>query len=62
MEALSLGLKFATGLRKGNTLTTLTKNHRFNHNEFEKGFTQSIIATSLTNIEEKHYSGDTYWH
>lgn len=38
METLSLSLKFATEIRKEDTLTTLTKIHRFDHRNFKKSF------------------------
>lgn len=52
MEALSLGLKFATGLKKDDTLTALTKNHNFSHTEFKKIFVHGILAATFTNTIE----------
>lgn len=41
-----------TGLRKEDTQNTLTKKHRFDHNDFENCLTRGIVAATLTNTEE----------
>nr|XP_053640064.1 uncharacterized protein LOC128694108 [Cherax quadricarinatus] len=48
-EALSLGLKFATGIRKPKCeLDTVIKNHDFGDSEFNKGFMQGLIAAAAS--------------
>lgn len=45
-EALSFGLKFATGL-KNNISKLINLNYRHSDTDFHKGFTQGILAASL---------------
>lgn len=39
-------------LKKDDIVTTLTKIHKYNNTEFENGFVQGILATTVTNTEE----------
>lgn len=47
-EAQSLGLKFGTGLKKDDTITTLNENHNFSYTEYENGLVLNILAANLT--------------
>ena len=49
LEALSLGLKFATGLRNNNTTDLIQRNYRQSDSEFTKGFIQGILSTTSLN-------------
>ena len=51
-EALSFGLKFATGLNNKSITDTLGKNYRKNDTDFDKGFIQGIIAAMITQNDE----------
>ena len=53
-EALSFGLKFATGLPKQNLVDTLTKNYRYTDTDFLKGYIQGIISASMKNHNNSH--------
>ena len=49
LEALSLGLKFATGLRNNNTTDLIQRNYRQSDSEFSKGFIQGILSSTSLN-------------
>lgn len=51
-EDLILDLKFATGLKKDDTVTPLTENHKFNNTEFGKKFCVSYISSHSQKTDE----------
>ena len=52
-EALSFGLKFATGIsKKSEVCDTIIKNYHSQDTDFEKGFIQGIITSSLSSTNE----------
>ena len=53
-EALSLGLKFATGTLTNNLTEIVTKNYRHTDTEFNKGFIQGIITASTHTTNNEH--------
>ena len=48
LEALSLGLKFSTGLGKHKFTDLITRNYRHTDSDFTKGFIQGILLTATT--------------
>ena len=53
-DALSLGLKFATGTHTNNLTEIITKNYRHTDTDFNKGFIQGIITASTHTTYTEH--------
>ena len=51
-QALSLGLKFATGSGKPDIANIVSRNLNYNDTDFDKGFIQGIIAATLSHDNE----------
>ena len=54
-EALSFGLKFAIGINKTSITDTVTRNYRYTDTDFNKGFIQGIITSSI-DTSDSHYA------
>ena len=53
-EALSLGLKYATGIQKKDLTQVVTKNYRHLDSDFQKGMIQGIITASINHNDKEH--------
>ena len=59
-EALSFGLKFATGIKNYDMGKIINTNYKHHDSDFDKGFLQGIIAASTNcHSDEPTYLKDT---